>query len=259
MKNVMSATEAHPGEATLSQNAPTDPPKDRVGTAMPQGIAALLQLVRILLTHGRRLVETVNTIGETPKFASIGVAFGTHDLPTVLARIQRGMLRLLALDAYLCERAAKGRELPFVEPRARAVPAAKPQPGETPKAIRRPKRSYASESTDIPTFEELQAEIRRTPVGRTIARICLDLGVVPAFCTGEMGNAILQTLEFYGGSLAKLFAIRAKREKSFQRERDKRPATWEWNWRDLRKERMRAVLGYLIGEVPPDDPVPFPA
>ncbi len=227
------------------------------GKTMPESIAALLQLVRILLTHGRRLVETVNAIGDTPKFASIGVAFGTHDIPVVLARIQRGILRLLALDTYLCQRAKRGREMPFAEPRARAAGTAKPQPEpvEKPKSPRKRGLPYNPDSAHIPTMEELEAEVRRAPVGRTITRICLDLGIVPAFCTGEMGNAILQTLEFYGGSLSKLFAVRRKREIAFQKERDTRPETWAWNWRDLRKERMRQVLGYLIGEDPPDDPV----
>ncbi len=104
-------------------------------------------------------------------------------------------------------------------------------------------------------MQELEAEVRRTPIGRTMVRICLDLGVVPAFCTGEMGNVLLHVFEYYGGSLSKLFAIRRKREIAFQKERDKRPDTWEWNWRDLRKDRMRQVLGYLIGEDPPDDPL----
>ncbi len=166
---------------------------------MPESIAALLQLVRILLTHGRRLVATVNAKGDTPQFASIGVTFGTHNLPVVLARIQRGILRLLALEAYLCQRTQKGREIPFAGAR------------------------------------------------------------IPSFCTGEMGNTLLQVLEYYGGSLAKLFAIRRKREIAFQGERDKRPETWEWNWRDLRKDRMRQVLGYLIGEQPPDAPLVVPA
>jgi len=124
---------------------------------MPESIAALLQLVRILRTHGRRLVETVHTKGETPQFASIGVAFGSHNLPVVLARIQRGILRLMPPDAYLCQRTQKGREI------------------------------------------------------------------------------------------------------AFQKERDKRPDTWEWKWRDWSKDRMRQVLGYLIGVQPPDKPVAIPA
>ncbi len=239
---------------------PTQPNPEgvRTGSAMPESIAALLQLVRILLTHGRRLVETVHAKGDTPQFASIGVTFGTHNLPVVLARIQRGILRLLALEAYLCQRARRGREIPFVEARIPAVPAPKPQPVGPKKTPSKRSRPYDPDSADIPTMEELAAEVRRTPVGRTIARVCLDLAVVPSFCTGEMGNALLQVLEFYGGSLSKLFAIRRKREIAFQRERDKRPETWEWNWRDLRKDRMRQVLGYLIGEEPPDDPIAAP-
>jgi len=74
-----------------------------------------------------------------------------------------------------------------------------------------------------------------------------------------MGKALLQTPELYGGRLSKLFAIRRKQEIAFRKERDKRPDTWAWNWRDLRKERMREVLGYLIGEEPPDDSVTAPA
>ncbi len=228
---------------------------------IPESIAALLQLVRILLRHGRRLTETVATKGETPQFASIGVTFGTHNLPNILARIERGIRRLLALDAYLCQRAEKGLEIPFVKPRQAAATPAKARDAEAPAEPASPrKRSlpYNPDSVHIPSMEDLQAEVRRAPIGRTIARICLDLGVVPAFCTGEMGNALLQVLEYYGGSLAKLFAVRRKREIAFQKERDTRPDTWVWNWRDLRKERMRQVLGYLIGEEPPDDPVPSP-
>ena len=244
--------------ATTGKPTQPDPAPDRSGQvmpvpSMPESIAALLQLVRILLGHGRRLVNTVNAKGETPQFASIGVAFGTHNLPVVLARIQRGILRLLALDAYLRQRAKRGRDIPFVEPRPSCVRTATEQPA--PKAPRNRSLPYNPESAHIPTMEELEAEVRRTPIGRTIARVCLDLGVVPAFCTGEVGNALLQTLEFYGGSLGRLFAIRREREIAFQRERDKRPDTWEWNWRDLRKDRMRQVLGYLIGEEPPDDPI----
>jgi hypothetical protein len=202
----------------------------------------------LLLTHGRRLAETVGAKGKTPQFASIGLAFGTHDLPVILARIERGTLRLLALDAYLMQRAGRGRS------RSRT---AKPPKGDIPK-IRRRRPAYNPETAHIPSFEEFQAEVRRTPVGRSIARVCLDLGVVPAFCTGEMGNALLQTLESLGGSLSTLFKIRRKREIAFQKERDQRPDTWDWNWRDTRKERMREVLGYLIGEEPPDDPMTRP-
>jgi len=108
-------------------------------------------------------------------------------------------------------------------------------------------------------MEGLEPEVRRTPVGCMIARVCLDLGIVAAFRTGEMGNATTRIPEHCGGSLRKLFDIRRKRVIALQKERNKRPDTWEWNWRDWGKDRMREVLGYLIGEHPSDDPVALPA
>jgi len=220
-----------------------------------------LILVVVLLFFWQALFAIVGAKGESPQFASIGVALGAHNLPVVLARIQRGMLRLLALDAYLYLRVKRGQEIPFVEPRAASAQTGKPLPEApaAPKSLRKRDLSYNPESAHIPTMEEMEAEVRRAPIGRTIARVGLDLGVVPAFCSEEMGNALLQVLEYYGGSLARLFAIRRKREIAFQEECDRRPDTWEWNWRDLRKDRRRQVLGYLIGEERPDDPVPFPA
>jgi len=146
---------------------------------MAENVAALPQIVLILLGYGRRLV------------------------PSVHARIERGIRRLLALDAYLCQRAKRGRDIPFVEPRAHIVPAANPQPQKAPAPTKAPRAR-----SRLYNMEELEAEVRRGPVGRTIARICPDLGVVPASYIGEMGNALLQVLEYYGGSLSKLFAIR---------------------------------------------------
>jgi len=153
----------------------------------------------------------------------------------------------------------RGRAIPFVERRPHSHPASKPQPAEPPTRPRKRGLANNPDCAHIPAFEELEAEVRRTPIKRTIARVYVDPGIVPSFCTGALGSAILQTLECYGGSSAKLFDIRRKREIAFQRARDKRPETWEWNWRDLRKERMREVLGYLTGEKPPDDPVAAPA
>ena len=96
----------------------------------------------------------------------------------------------------------------------------------------------------------MQAEVRRSPLGRTMVRICLDLAIVPAFCTGVVWNAIYDTLRHCGGSLSTFFYVRAKREKTYQRERDKRPDTWDWDWRDLKKTTVRQVIGWLIGEEP---------
>jgi len=223
---------------------------------MPEHIAGILRLVHILIGYGRHLAQLTTDAAQAahPRFATVAGACGTHDLSLILARLQRGILRLLALEVYLRDRAAQGRDIPFAQPRAR-VPVAVPAPQkETPRPkTRRP--AYDLESAYIPSMEELEAEVRRTPIGRIMVRTCLDLGIVPGFCTGAVGNAILETLEFFGGSLRTLFAVRSRREKAFQKERDKRPDTWgDWDWRDVRKTTVRMVLGWLIGEAPSLDP-----
>ena len=61
-----------------------------------------------------------------------------------------------------------------------------------------------------------------------------------------------KTLRRYGGSLRRLCQVRARREDTFQRERDRRPDTWHVDWRDMRPSTVRLALGCLIGERPPD-------
>jgi hypothetical protein len=54
----------------------------------------------------------------------------------------------------------------------------------------------------------------------------------------------------YNGGIHPLYDIREKREESFLQERDRRPETRDFNWRDLSKSTVRKALGHLIGEVP---------
>jgi hypothetical protein len=96
--------------------------------------------------------------------------------------------------------------------------------------------------------EDLAAEVRRRPVGRTIAYIRMDLGIAPGLCAGEFWNQVEKTLRRYGGSLNHLYQLRARREAAFQRERDKRPDTWSIDWRDPRPSAVRTAFGWLIGE-----------
>jgi len=111
---------------TPSRPAPPDPAQDRPAPTMPGRLAALLQVVRVLLGHGRRLVETVPERAATVEFATLAAVCGTYNLPIILTRLQRGILRAMALERYLLARGAKGREIAFVEPRTRtpAKPAA---------------------------------------------------------------------------------------------------------------------------------------
>jgi len=257
----------------MTRPASPDSAQDRAGRTMPQRLAALLHVVRVLLGHGRRLVETVPERAANLEFAALAGVCGTYTLPTILARLQRGILRAMALERYLLARAEKGREIGYVYARERrpAKPAAEPSdgepdsgepaskgagdrddPGDDEKAPGRP--AFDPDDLRIPTPEELDAEVRRRPLGRTILSICMDLAVIPSFCTGSFWNQISDTLMYYGGSFPTLFKIRQYRETSFQKERDKKPDTWGFDWKFPPPEIVRKVLGYMIGEVLISDP-----
>jgi len=103
----------------------------------------------------------------------------------------------------------------------------------------------------MPTPEELAAEVRRRPVGRTMAYICMDLGLAPGLCDGDFWNKVDRVLSRYGGSLDRLCRVRERREIEFRRERDRFPDTWHINWRDLSPATVRRALGCRFGEPPP--------
>jgi hypothetical protein len=265
---------------TTSRPASPDPAQDRSGctvpaATIPERLAALLHVVRVLLGHGRRLAKTTPDHAASGKFAILAAVCGTYSLPSILARVQRGILRAMALERYLLARAQKGRDIAVVEWRERTpakppvtppaeLPEGQPEgrtegrtegrpegPQQTPKPGRRP---FDPDDFHIPTLKELDAEVRRRPLGRTVALICMDLAVVPGFCTGMFWNQMFDTLQAYGGSLAVLYKVRDHRETSFQKEPDQRPDSWGLDWKHQGPETIRQTLGCLIGEAPILDP-----
>ena len=246
-----------PTAPTTPETTPTVPPKDRPA-AIPERLATVLQLVRVLLTHGRRLAETAADQAHTPQFATIAAVFGTYNLAFIVLRVQRGILRAIALERYLLARAARGRDIAIVPPRNRTPASAEATPQETPQPAATSTRGYGRfldpshpANFHIPGLQELEAQIRRRPIGRTIADICTDLAVIPGFCTAELWGGLFDALQFHGGSLTAMYKTRGHREQTFRRERDKRPETWHCNWQDLRPATIRHLLGHLIGETPP--------
>ena len=227
---------------------------------MPHNLTAVLALIKVLLRHGRRFAQAITNAAYVaePRFATLASVCGTYDVTVIGARIQRGILRLLALEAYLLKRGAKGREITVFErrPRAPAAPASEaPAPTDAPAPPpRKYRRVYDPNQTYIPTLEEMQAEVRRNPLGRTMIRICLDLAIVPGFCESEVWQALYTTWRFYGGYFGTFYKVRGEREKTFERERDRRPDTWDWNWQDWSKAKIREALGCLIGEESSLDP-----
>jgi hypothetical protein len=63
----------------------------------------------------------------------------------------------------------------------------------------------------------------------------------------------------YGGWMEPLFRLRARREESFQRERDRRPETWHIQWHGIPRSAVRDALGCMIGEILPPPPGQVPS
>jgi hypothetical protein len=252
---------------------------------MPEGIAILLYTVRVLLTYGRHLAATANRRSATHAFNIIAACFGTRKLPTILAHVQRGILRAMALERVLLARAAQGREVPFVKTRsswedvsvadsagpaeaaqpapgaatADAAPADSAMPADAAPAllaaarprVARPRRhpGWDDPLIHMPSLEELEAEIRRRPFGHTVIAICLDLAVLPGLCSRAFGNLLLDITLAYGGRESRLMEARQAGRKAFEREQD-RVVGSNWEWVGATGEAVRQALGFLIGEDP---------
>jgi hypothetical protein len=245
----------------MTRTAPPTPAPTKP-RSIPGRIGAVLNVLAVLIAHARHFAATAAARVSAPEFATAAAVFGTYDLLTIRQRMRRGMLRALALQQYLFGRAARGRNLRFawapcvaLQPHHRppAEPARRPHSERV--QPRRPDPALLDQgdpdASRLPTPEELAAEVRHRPVGRTIAYICMDLGIAPGLCDGDFWNRVEKTLRRYGGSLRRLYQVRARREETFQRERDRRSDTWHIDWRDLRPPTVRLALGCLIGETPP--------
>jgi hypothetical protein len=251
---------------------------------MPARIAALLHTVRILLGFGRHLAATAKDRSAGPDFNAIAACFGTGRMSAILAHLQRGLLRAAALERVLLERAARGRDIRFTTPRERPT-ATPPAPDDPPPAglsagqpVEQPPEQSAQAPVDgqsaeapvarkaprpsrpvgwndpelfMPTPEDLEAQARRRPLGRTLVDICLDLAVVPGFCAGPFWNELFDGIRLYGGSIASLMQQKMRRQEAFCEEQDRKPGS-NWDWQQMGRNALRRMLGFFIGEA--DDP-----
>src|SRR6202000_3012741 len=115
---------------TTQPTSPPDPPQDHPATTLPHNISVLLHAVGILLNYGRHLIDTVRQRATAPNFNAIAACFGTGNLATILAHLNRGILRCVALERILLARAATGRDIDFIE-RRRSTPEPQPTPADT--------------------------------------------------------------------------------------------------------------------------------
>ena len=175
-------------------------------------------------------------------------------------------------ERVLLARAASGRDIDFVEPRTPVppaqptpVPPAQPAPAdaqtEPPAATRTPAprlprpAGWNDPELCMPTLQDLERQVRRRPLGRTIVDICLDLAVVPGFCTSAFWNNLFEVMHCFGGSVATLMRQKTRREQAFAQEQDRRPGS-NWDWLRMKPDAIRQILGFFIGEPPVDPPEP---
>src|SRR5271166_623848 len=207
--------------AAIQPPTPTtqpDPPRANADT--PSRLGRVLTLVRKLIDYGKQLVGTVQQRAAAPGFALFASPFGTADLAVILARITGGLRRAAALEARLCQRAARGRDL---TPSPIRLPAVRgPRPARQvapPDAQPEPQPAEPTEDprlTRLPTEEEIAAEVRRRPVGAVIADICCDLGIAPGHLDRAFWHEISHAIMVYGGSLAGFLANLHKRVFDFR-------------------------------------------
>jgi hypothetical protein len=255
-------------DTTSSVASPTDPPQDHPATTLPHNIEVILQSVGILFDYGRHLIDTIRRRATAPNFNAIAACFGTANLATILAHLNRGLLRAAALERVLLARAATGRDIDFVERRPR-TPQPQPTPAATepdPQTATEPptKRKRASRPAGwddpelfMPTSEDLERQVRRSPVGHTIREICLDLAVVPGLCHSGFWNQLFELITYFGSNVGKLMEEKSRRRVAFAKEQDRIP-TSNWDWVEMTRDGVRQVLGFFIGE-PPVNPLDLEA
>ena len=257
------------------QASPTDPSADRDATALPN-LTVVLRVVQILLTYGRHLAETFDRRSTSAGFHLIARPFGTSKPAVILAHIRRGILRAAALQHVLLKRAASGRDL--VIPRAPSRPnrqapepgadqATPPEPKPAPrKRNPSPRCSWRDELLHnapdpldprlLPSFEDLVKEASRDPMGRTLGKICADLGIAPALSQAIFWTDLFMAMLRYNGSPGLYDVHRWRREQYFEEEQDRNPTmdlTWPpADFSGARSDTIR-VLGFFIGE-PPVEP-----
>jgi hypothetical protein len=262
-----------PASAELSP--PPDPSKDQPGKPVPERITEVLTVLSILATYGRHLAETLEKRAVARGFATIAQFFGTATLDTILAHVYRGLMRAIALERMLLARAARGRDLRILPPRApsRREPPATVAPDPEATAASTPLEKLTSEYdaaaqeaaaleaearlarriarnqplslATLPSMKEFDAEVLRSPVGRTIAAICRDFGISPSLCDGRFWNRLFDAIRLYRGSVPSLVLEIKRRERQFDKEDWKHPGL---EVPEDSRDGIRRVLGFFIGE-----------
>ena len=228
---------AHTNPAPAQPDAAAD-------SAAPTRSGRLLGLVRKLIDYGKQLLTTLQQPGAAERvFQITSVTFGTLEIPLIIARITRGLMRAAALEQRVTENAAR-IDKPQADAPARSASAAKPRPRPRKQSKLSPADTARALLARMPTEQEIAEEVRRRPIGEVIIDICSDLGIAgdhPLW--QEIQNAVMEN----GGNVVHLIDDmfhRCNPANFLTREEMQRP----WTAED------RRMLYELAGCTPPPPP-----
>ena len=171
----------------------TETPAPNTEEPKPTRSGRLLALLRKFIDYAKDLAATVRErVTTDPIFAK--TSFGTADLVVIFTRISRGVLLAQALEARVLNRSAaldKGKR----PRRARSAP--RPKPAASPPTENAAQPLLAQ----LPTAEQIAAEVRRRPIGAVIAEIYYNLGILPSH---PLWRELQEVMLEFGGSWARL-------------------------------------------------------
>jgi hypothetical protein len=176
-----------------------DPPPDRTAASTPSRTGRLLSVVRRLIAFAASLATTLQSAAAND-VSRLTRPFGTKDIALILARIRRGLLLARTLEGRLIVHPVPEKTQQPPAPAANAsTPARKPRTTQP-----QPRRVWIPDPrlAPLPTIEQIEAEIRRRPIGAVLSDICRDFGITPAHpLWGEVSGLITE----YGGTIAHAF------------------------------------------------------
>ena len=150
---------------------PTQPPRNK-SAGKPSRAAALLHFIQTLIRFGQQRLADLETKLTPEETQNTGIAFGTFNLPLILARIMRGLRIATALQDRIAANATQ------IDAPTRPRQAAEPRPKRAP---RRPKPTQSEDDAAllarIPTDREIAELLRHRPIGVILIDICSDLGI----------------------------------------------------------------------------------
>lgn len=227
-------SDASPTAAPLHPPGPPNAPEH--ADAPSSRSAGLLSLLHRLFDYGKGVLLVLQ---QKPPFTPANVTevtgrFSTISAQLIVARVMRGLQLALALKQRLEASAARLDRLPPTPRRSPGSPAGTAGPRA---CVQSPIR-HGTPNDDIilmqrlPTAQEIAARVLHRPIGKVLADICVDLGILPRH---PLWQELRAAIEEHGGSVRRVLLTAVRRLQKTTTE--------------IAREAKRLALA----RVPPDD------